>query len=295
MRRAQVVFLGLLALSLGSCVNDRPARSTSLIDRMRGIGGPSGPDAVVIEYYLVERPAGDAAMNRHIWKQIDELVIPSETRALLGENGLRCGVSGALLPSELEAMIQNPRGPYGKGRERRLYVNNPASIAVAGPVALAEFQVRPSLEGSESAVRFENAKFSMNFVPSHGGTGRVILKCTPELEFNDRRKWLPTGAAGDAWAGQKPVERYENLSFEVNLSPRDFLVIGADFDRGKWLGNQMFADFAGNDKVQRLLIIRADHLSAASSPAPLSKNSPQDSVVPLARQAEFSAARGTRP
>jgi hypothetical protein len=283
----------MLALSLAGCLNDRPARSTSLIDRVRGIGGPSGPDAVFIEYTHVERPAGDSAMNRQIWSQVDELVIPAETRALLAENGLRCGVVGGLLPSELESMLQNPRSPLGS-RQRRLYVNNSAPIVVGGPVAQAEYRVRPTLESKETTIRFEQAKFVMNFTPAHGDSGRLSLKCVPEVEYNDRKRWTPIGAAGEAWADQKPVERYPALAFEVSLSPREFLVIGADFSRGNWLGNQMFTDNPASQKVQRLLIIRAGHVASADSNRP-PKTPSKDEVVPLASQAEVSAARGSRP
>ena len=295
MRRVQVVCLGILVLLQAGCLNDRAARSTSLIDRVRGIGGPSGPDAVVIEYAVIERPAGNAAMNRQVWAHIDELIVPSETRALLAENGLRCGVVGGLLPSELESMIQNPRSALGH-RERRLYVNNPATITLSGPVAQSEFQVRPSLEGKETTARFENAKFSMSFTPSHGVDGRITLKCVPEIEYHDKKRWTPVGAAGEAWAGQKPVERYQSLAFSVDLSSREFLVIGADYDRGKWLGNEIFSDTAGNEKVQRLLIVRTDRLTSVGSRTNASaKLLPQDGVVPLASQAGVSAARGIRP
>lgn len=293
MRRFRILLVGMLAVSAAGCVNDRPARSTSLIDRFRGLGGPSGPDAVFIEYTLIERPAGNAAMNRTIWSQIDELVVSSETRALLSENGMRCGVVGGLLPSELETMMQNPRSALGS-RQRRLYVNNPAPITVSGPVAQAEFRVRPSLEAGETKAAFEQAKFVMSFTPSHAGNGRIKLKCVPEIEFHDKKRWLPIGAAGEGWGGQKPLERYADLSFEVVLSPREFLVIGADHDRGNWLGNQIFGDTAGNEKVQRLLVIRAGSLSAVDS-IPTSKELSRLDVVPLASQAGVSAVRGVRP
>lgn len=293
MRRARDFSLAFLVLSLTGCLNDRPARSTSLIDRVRGIGGPSGPDAVFIEYTIIERPAGNAEMNRGIWKQIDELALPSETRALLGENGFRCGVIGGLLPSELETLIQNPRSAIGS-RQRRLYVNNPAVITLSGPNALAEYQVRPTLEGTETTAHFENAKFAMNFVPVHGTDGRTKLKCVPEVEFTDKKHWTPTGATGEGWANNKPLERYQGLAFEVNLSPREFLVIGADFNRGNWLGNRMFNDTTAGEKVQRLLVIRTGRLAAADLDL-TARNLSKDGVVPLALQAKNSAARGVGP
>lgn len=293
MRRARFVCLAILVTSLSGCLNDRPARSSSLIDRVRGMAGPSGPDAVFIEYTHVDRPLGNADMNRNIWRQIEEMVVPTDTRALLAENGLRCGLVGGLLPSELEAMMQNPRSVLG-GRQRRLYVNSTASIPVTGPVAQAEYRVRPTLDVKEATARFENAKFVMSITPSHAGSGRISLKCVPEVEYSDKRRWTPIGAAGDAWAGQKPVERYQALAFEITLSPREFLVIGADADRGNWLGNQMFSEQAGNERVQRLLIIRAGSLASPESYAP-SQIPSKDEVIPLAAQAGISAARGARP
>lgn len=297
MRRVRVLCLGLLALSLAGCLNDRPVRSSSLIDRVRGMGGPSGPDAVYIEYTVVERPAGNAAMNRLVWSNVDELVVPSEARALLSENGIRAGVVGGLLPSELEAMLQNPSSALGS-RHRRLFVNNAAPITISGPVPQAEFLLRPTAEAKESSVRFDNAKFILNLTPRHGEPGRVLLTCTPEIEHHDKKRWMPLGAVGDAWASQKPVERFASLAFEVNLSPREFLVIGADYSRNGWFGNQIFSDTVkGGERVQRLLIVRVGHVTAPETrtaflpPAGVVT----DESTSVHSQPEVSATRGIRP
>lgn len=288
MRRARVVWVGLLAFALAGCVHDRPVRSSNFFDRLRS--GPSGPDAVFIEYALIERPAGAPAVNRDVWANVDETILPSDTRALLAENGLRVGVVGGLLPSELEAMIANPKSSLGH-RQRRLYVNNPAALTVNGPVQSAEYQVRPSLEGTPTTVKFEQAKFTLTFTPSHAAEG-ITLRCVPEVEYQDGKHFLPTGAAGAGWEAGKPVEKYPSLAWEVTLSPRQFLVIGTDYDRGAWLGNQLFADTRGAAKVQRLLVVRTGRVESNSDVQPPTT---KDGFVPLVSQTSISAARGSRP
>src|SRR4051794_10348432 len=111
--RWRALTVGMLFLSAVGCVNDRSAKSASLMDRVRGMAGPTGPDAVFIEYALIERPAGSAAINREVWTTINEQVLASEKRALLLENGLRVGTVGGLLSSELEGMIANPKSSTG--------------------------------------------------------------------------------------------------------------------------------------------------------------------------------------
>jgi len=293
MRRARVVWLGLLiSLTLTGCLHDRPVKSTSLFDRI-GMGGPTGPDAVFIEYAVIERPAGNDTVNKKIWSMIDEMVIDSETRVLLAENGLRAGVVGGLLPPELESLVSNPKSETGH-RQRRLYANNPAAIQLNGPVPMAEYQFRATMDSKPATAKFEQAKFSMNFTPAHGPDGHIKLHCVPEVEYNDKKYWLPTGAVGAGWMG-KPLERYNTLAWDINLSPRELLIIGSYYERGTCLGNGIFTGTQGTAKVQRVLIVRTGHLSQTDPGSDASPGAGQDKVVPLVSQASLSSARATRP
>ncbi len=297
--RWRALLLGLLLCPLAGCLNDRPARSTSFIDRFRGMGGPSGADAVFIEYAVIERPAGSSAINRDVWANIDEQLLTAEKRALLSENGLRVGVVGGMLPAELEAMIANPKSAIGH-RQRRLYANNPAVLTVNGPVPQVECQLREALDLPPTTQKFEQAKFSIGITPtlrSFKDRGDcVVLKCVPEIEHQDKKNWLPTGAAGPAWLNGKPADRIEALGWEVTLSPREFLIIGTHYGRSGWIGNLIFGGEQANEKVQRLLIVRAGRLATAdttSQPAPAT--AAKDGIVPIAAQASVSLARGQRP
>ena len=35
------------------------------------------------------------------------------------------------------------------------------------------------------------------------------------MEYQDKKHWLPTGAVGASWLGNKPVERYDSLACDV--------------------------------------------------------------------------------
>ncbi len=203
--RWRALWLGMLVVLPAGCLTDRPVKSTSFIDRALGMGGPTGPDAVFIEYALIERPAGSAAINHEVWENIDEQIIPSDTKALLAENGLRAGIASGWLSPELEAMIANPKSATGH-RHRRLYVGNPADLTVNGPVALAEYQIRHSMTAEPASMKYEQAKFSISITPNHAANGRIALQCVPEVEYQDKKSWLPAGAVGPGWINSKPIE-----------------------------------------------------------------------------------------
>jgi hypothetical protein len=293
--RLRALSAGMLLIVLCGCASERPAQSTSLIDRLRGMGGPTGPDAVFIEFAVIERPAGSTAVNRDVWANVDEQILPAETRALMSENALRAGVTGGMLSSDLESMIANPKSAIGR-RQRRLYVNNPAVLTLNGPVPQAEYQVRRSFDDQPATVKFEQAKFSISMTPSHASDGRITLRCVPEMEYQDKKSWLPTGAVGPGWLANRPGERYDSMAWEVTLTPREFLVIGTHNERSNWLGNQIFGGQQESGKIQRLLIVRTGTLSPDDTDwGPSSAGQKKDSVVPIASQASVGIIRGQNP
>ena len=294
MRRARAGLLGLFVLTLAGCLNDRPVQNASWYDRFRS-GGPTGPDAVFIEYAVIERPAGSAAINRDAWNSIDEQVLSSETRALLSENGLRVGIVGGMLSSDLEGFLANPKSTIGH-RQRRLYAGNPAVLTLNGPVPQSEFQMLGVLNGSPTSINLEQAKFALSITPEQAANGRIKLTCVPEVEYQDKKHWTPPGAAGMGWLNNKPVDKFTALAFEANLSPREYLVVGAFHERGPWLGNQLFGGLNGQEKVQRLIVIRTGRATEDESKIlPIGRLPNGDGIVPIASQASVSITRGQKP
>jgi hypothetical protein len=191
-------------------------------------------------------------------------------------------------------MIANPKSATGH-RQRRLYANNPAALAIHGPEPISECQVRTSLDNPATTVRHEQARFNLSVTPIRASEGRITLKCAPEIEHYEKKNWLPTGAAGPGWLGNRPAERFDKLGWEATLSPREFLVVGAHYERGNWLGNQLFVGGPERERSQYLLILRAGQLDASEAGPEILPPASRDSIAPIASQASITAARGQRP
>jgi hypothetical protein len=285
--RAHVAWLALLLCGSAGCLSDQPSRGTGWLDRLR-VNTVSAADTIYIEYVLIERPLGDHAMNRVVWSETDEQILPSEVRTIVNNNGYRIGTISGMFPSELDAMIQNPHSAEGH-RQRRIAAGYPAAFALNGPVPSSEFQVRLNSESVPTTVRREQAQFSLDITPVVLADGRLQLKCVPEVEYHDKKFWNPIGAVGPGWGGSKPSEKYPALAFDINISSKEFLVIGA-FEKPTTLGYQTFVSAQSTETVQKLMILHAGRMKAESF---FSEKSLRDTtrVVPIAAQASQGRAQ----
>lgn len=290
-RLALVFAIGLSILSSG-CFSGVGSRSRSMLDRFP-LGGPSGPDAVMLEYALVERPFGNAAVNREVWKEIDEQLLSSDRRTLLNQNGIRVGSVGGMLPSQMQALVSNPK-LLEERRVRGFYSGTPWSYSLNGPFAQAEFTVQTTPNKPATSQKFEQARFALNITPTIQPTGGITLTCTPEVEYHDPAHWTPLGAVGQGWLTEKPKQKYDDLAFEVTMGENDYLVLGTWHDRRGTLGHYSFVGNRGQDPVQRLLIVRAYRPPTDSVPG-LSSSRDNSGVVPLVGQVRRPIIRGKRP
>src|SRR3954463_6935522 len=91
MRRSGCLLPGLLLGLLAGCAASPPLRPATWLDRVRSGQTPLGPDSVLLEVYLIERPVGDPAINQEVWASADEQVVALERKGQLEENGFRVG------------------------------------------------------------------------------------------------------------------------------------------------------------------------------------------------------------
>ena len=295
MRDRRFILMMLVTLMLTGCVGGKSSRTTSLFNRSQEQSGPHGPDAVYIQYAVIERPLGNPMMDRQIWNSLDELVLPSEKREILNQNAIRVGLVSSLPSSELSALISNP-GRKGSHREHRLYANNSYSILMQGPLPKVEYQVQNTMDGKPAVIKFENSRFTFAITPTITRENKIVVHCVPEVEYSDKSHWLPIGAVGERWRGRLPIERYTALGWDITLAPRDFLVIGTSYEAKKSLGHFMLTDESGDTMVQKLLVIKAGRMIDRDDRNLISRIEPSsDGIIPLATQAARSVARGQAP
>jgi hypothetical protein len=245
----------LLLVVLASGCFTPDAATRGMMDRLRAVGGPVGPDVVILDVAEIEQPPEDAFIDRDLWSVLDEQVVGLEHKSAMDDNGLRAGVAGGLPPGKLQALLITDRS-----------CPNPHRITTrAGTVKLvpigpmreeAAFDLK--LNADTTPVKLTSAQFAFTVTPQRTDDGRVRLTILPQAQHGGRTLRLQP-LDGDSWslAGSKAVEKYTNLSFDVTLSPQDFLVIGTRYDHPSTLGHSMFVAPSGDKPVQRILVIRA--------------------------------------
>ncbi len=294
MRQWQGLLLGLLTGLLVGCTTAEPARTTSWLDRLRTIQPPTGTDVVQMQVALIEQRVGDPYLNEGLWILADEGIIPFERKQVLENNGFRIGQVGRV--PQLQTLLTSERS-CANPREMRLHTGD-AKELLLGPVQpVCRFQLRQ--DGEAEAVALEQAQLMLVVVATQTRDGSIRLRFTPQVQHGETHL-VPSPApdhTGITLLPQRAMDHYATLSWEVTLSPSEYVVVGARYDRPGSLGFQAFVRADEAPPVQRLLVI---HVNRTANPeGPDGSGSEPDALMqrspPVASQASWTAARGTRP
>lgn len=255
----------LMALALAGCAEwDRQPEQPGQLPPAR-----MSPDAVVLELAFVRLPVADQASYDAIWMQVDEQHFDPVLRKELAANGLRAGVLGQQLPTELRAALDAAAGLMQERAEdidtndtqadlkqRRIQcrTGKRAKIVVS--------RTRPSMsfltldEGRVHGSVLENAQCLLALKPYAQGDGRVRLDITPEIEHGElRTEWV--GGQQGALMQRQGRERVilERLRTVATLSAGQVLVISNTGDI-KGVGEQFFSETAGGRGERTLVLLR---------------------------------------
>jgi hypothetical protein len=289
MRHSQAVVLVLLSGLLTGCFTP-PERSRSLFGDGAPFEGPTGPDIVQMDVALIERPLGDRYLNQELWTQADEQGVNLERKTLLEANGFRIGQIGGLPPAGLQAMLTSPRS-WVDGHRLRWHAGTSTSVPLGPECKHFVFQVEQG-QGKQN-LEFEEAQCLLAVLPTLAEEDeRIHLRFTPCVKhgkpsLKPRPVQEPCGARRWEWDMQEPNEAYEGLSWELTVSPNEYVVVGTRLDRAGTLGNACFLPSKDGPRVQRLLVLRTSRAPSLAPPETISK------APPLAVQAVWTSARGS--
>ena len=258
--------LSILALcAVGGCALGQNDVATSK-NILPNTGGP--PDSVTVEIVFLHVAPEETERLASLWREIDEQVLPAESRRRLAANGMRCGVIGSLMPSDLRFLLDHGPGSI---------TNEGSSVAeaiAAAPPARA-IHLRPGKRG-EIVAGGEREQIELLYVDNDGhlqgetlrraqtlfasiaaplADGRVSLELTPEVHYGaPRQRYVGQGAAFriDSFRDRRI---FDELSISLMLSPGETLVVGCSAD-SKGLGRLFFTGGAAAANEQRLLLIR---------------------------------------
>ena len=176
--RPRSALLLLLSLVLSGCVAPK-THTTAWLDRFRHLGGPKGPDAVMMDVALIERPLGDGYLNRTLWTVADEQVIALESRAILEDNGFRIGQIGGITPVELQTLLTSERS-CANPRRITSKAGKPAQLLLGPAVAACKFQIER--QGQPVPVDLAQAECTLEVTPTLTPDGRTKLRFVPLVQ-----------------------------------------------------------------------------------------------------------------
>ena len=286
MRFARVLLLALLPLATVGCLSE--GSRAKWYNPFPLLGGGHDPESALVQYVVIERPAGTEEINRRAWDRVDEQVLPFETRAILEESGLRVGTTGESAPGSLRKLIDDPRTSWGH-RARTFGLDRPATLLLTGNLPRADFSLRAA-DGKKSVFERDRVVLGFEMTVRDGSDGKVLVKLVPRARYHDPSQLLPADAADRGLA----TEVFPAAGFEIALMPNEYLVVGTDDYWEGTFGNQAFTGEKEDRRVQRLLVLRATRNRAGKvSPILLSGADDQAVAPPIASQA--STVRSSRP
>lgn len=243
----------LIVLAAG-CLTP-PSAHLGMMDRLRAVGGPIGPDVLVLDVAVVEQSPADPFIDNDLWAAADEQAIALDRKAALDDNGFRVAVVGGLVPGKLTALLASERSTPEEPHRVTMRSGNTKHLNIGPPKLDVSYSMRG--DGEPKAVKLTNAQFGFAIVPHRTPDGRIRLAITPQAAHGGRSYFVQP-AEGDGWsiAGSRPVEKYANLAFEITLTPHEYVLIGSTYDRTNTLGHATFIGPSGDRLVQRLLVIR---------------------------------------
>jgi hypothetical protein len=250
--------------------------------RLRKAGEAGG---VVLHTALLDQPAGEPFLARDIWAAVDQS-LPADRKAILDENGLRAGrLVGATAPPAFHQLLWSEFTCINP-RELTLRDRATTIVPVVGPLDRTSFRALKALSGEPVRYDLTQAAGGLAVTAQVDAAGKVKLTCEPQVQHGERKDWLrPTAdGVGLAWHGEKPLERFPTLAFDLTLAPDEFLVVGTPAGRDDTLGAMLFRPDAGHRVRQRVLVVRTSRVGDAG---PGSQKS-----TALAAQATRPVARG---
>ncbi len=270
----------LLLILLAGCVSSEPLRPGGVWQSLK-IESDPGPDRVLFDIALVQRPLGDHFLSEELWASADEMIVPADQREMLELNGYRVGLLVGSPPDKLLHLLQSERSRLDRrGR------STPSGTIVEQKLRECDEVIESFLQvgRSQEKLALDRPRFGLDLLPTLKPNGIVRLKIAPRYEAGDRAVNYKPLPQESKWTLEvkRPTRVIADLAFEFDLAPNQILIVGPCLEREGSLGFHSLTSDADGAPNQRLMILR--HMRSRST-ASADDAIPNSSNTPLARQA----------
>lgn len=228
------------------------------------------PDSYTLEIFFARFAYGQTDLNESLWNQIDEQLVPAETRTLLTRNGLRAGVLGGHIPEPLVQLLDldttpspapnhlepTPLEPEPTVRRRWVQLGVSRHVRVAQSGIRDELPVLWYRRGHLEGETFREAQCMFALTAGASDEGGVQLRLVPEIRHGEPRQTYTTAEGYLRMEVARPKQVFEPLAIEVPLATGQMLVVGMMPEPKGSLGHHFFSTASSEGPQQQLLIIR---------------------------------------
>lgn len=213
-------------------------------------------DRVILDYRLVDQPAGDPFATDGIWESARSF-LSHDQEALLAENGLRVGlISGVVSPDFLarvttERYLIDPRAYATKAGEEKI-------IPINGPVERASIRVVRDWKSAGEMLQAMGVECGLAVTGMPAERNQIQFTCEPAIQFGEKQAWLRPSADRTqfVWDRSKTKDPFSTLAWQAVLGAGDYLIIGPTAQPSGTLGELFFFAAEPARTRQRFLVIR---------------------------------------
>jgi hypothetical protein len=266
------------------CLTDPPSHAITWIDALGAIQSAAAPDLIVMDVALLEAKAGDDFLTNAVWSQADEQVIALNHRPDLEDNGFRIGQLGGLPPAMLQERLSSPRS-CPNPRRLQIHAGKEETILIGPPRSPSSFALH--FDGALTGVTHEHGQHALRLLPSINDDGRMRLRFTPIVITGRPRSCYQAAPDRSGWVigEDQPLERYDRLSWDIDIAPNEYILVGPRSSRPDSLGSVAFVRTDASPPRQYLLVIRAAHTASGLAADDEDNNDTGNKPPPLAQQA----------
>lgn len=256
MRRLLVVMC--LATVGSGCVSDKGTvvSTSAWAERLKPKPPEATSNVVELHYIFIEREAGNELIEKTIWAEADELVVPLERKREWESNGLRLGKLGSQLTPDILKLLE-ASNPTGEGR--RHITQSGGMVKVQMTDNMPVMHLLSMVEGKPRGEEIADAQGCFHITASATASGGVHLAIHPAVEHGPvEHKWTPApDLSGMQRRSQRATKAFPELAMELELGSGEYVLLGKMPGDSRTLGDHFFSKQVRAEKKVTVLLIRA--------------------------------------
>jgi hypothetical protein len=224
------------------------------------------PEALRLEYVILERPAGDPLLGEELWLELVEIgLFDPAMRESLNGHGMRVGVTSSSPPDALKKLlgeaeeIDDGSAPDGASRRHGQMLVLPSGGHTEAQTSdiLDTCLVNLEIGGQLESKTFENARGVFRVTASSKQEGWATFEFLPEIHHGAPHTRPVAGKSGwEQFQTGQSVQKLYDQRFTLTLNEGDAAVITSLGDDPTRPGRLFFRTEADGIPVQRLLVVR---------------------------------------